>query len=154
MTIDAPGEEARSLVPCCWSGRGTPTLSSPEDISVEDASVEDTWNSRTPDAFSAWATTHHLSSSWLALSVAWAGTKPPRSPLVRTGSRASGRDGQCHTTGTCNEATKLHERSLLSWCWHRYFQWALMYFRHALGGCPCIPHQGVLIYTIYSNPLL
>jgi len=80
--------------------------------------------------FSACPTTHHLLSSWLALSVAslgaaWPGTKPPRALLVRTGHWAFGLHGQCQTAGTCNEVTELCECSLLSWYWHRYFLWDL-----------------------------
>lgn len=154
VTTDAPGEEARSPVPCCWSGRLTPILCCPEDISVED-----TWNSQMPEVFPACPTTHHLLLSCLALSAAslgaaWAGTEPARCLLVRTGCWVSGRDGQCHTTGTCNEVTVLHECSLLSWYWHRYFRWAFMDFRRVLCGCSCIPHQGVLIYVFYCNALL
>lgn len=112
-----------------------------------------------PEVFSACPTTHHLLSSWLALSVAslgpaWAGTEPLGSLLVRTGYWASGCDGQCHSTGTCNEVTEQHELSLLSWYWHRYFWWALMDFRHALGGCFCIPHQGVDLYDLLQPAAL
>lgn len=67
---------------------------------------------------------------------------------------SAGRDGQCHTTGTHNKVTELCEHSVLSWYQHRYFQWALMHFGHALGGRSCTVCQGVMICVTYCNSVL